>query len=77
MARSLGNKIKTNKEAFNALEDYWATVRIGYLREIPMPVKKEIERIYREEVDPGFLPNYFCSACFFAACERLIKYFKL
>lgn len=73
----MAKKVKTNKDIFKELEPHWATVRVGYIRDIPTEVKKEIERIYKAEIDPTFLPNYFCNGCFFNAIERLIKYYGL
>ena len=67
----------TNKEKFKILEPWWSTVRIGYIREIPIDVKQEIERIYRAEIDPNFVANYYCKACYFDCIKRLIKFYDL
>lgn len=67
----------TNKQKFASLEQHWATVRIGYIREIPPNVKDEIERIYKEDIEPTWLPNKYCKACYFDAIERLIKFYQL
>lgn len=66
-----------NKIKFQSMEDYWATARLDYLRDIPMEAKKEIERIYREEIDPNFFANYFCSACYLNCIKRLINHFQI
>lgn len=70
-------EINLNKQAFCLLEQWWSTVRIGYIREIPNDVKQEIERIYRAEIDPNFVANHYCKACYFDCIKRLIKFYKL
>lgn len=67
----------SNKQKFAMLEQHWASVRLGYIREIPNDVKNEIERIYKEELEPTWLPNKYCKACYFTAIERLIRFFEL
>jgi hypothetical protein len=67
----------TNKDKFKELEPHWATVRLGYLREIPMEVKKEIESIYKSEIDSTFFANYYCKGCFYNIIERLIRFYDL
>lgn len=66
-----------NKEKFISLESEWATVRVGFIRELSQESKNEIERIYKEEIDPSWLPNKWCKACYFDAIKRLINWFKL
>lgn len=66
-----------NKSAFVQIEYYWHTVRHDQLRELPGDVKSEIERIYKEELDPKWLPNMYCKGCFFKAIKDLIYHFKL
>ena len=67
----------THKERFQKLEHYWATVRVGYIRDIPTNVKDEIEAIYRAEIEPNWIPNKYCKGCYFEAIERLIKFYNL
>lgn len=71
------SKYEKNKAAFVAIEYDWSTVKIGYLRELSMVAKSEIERIYKEELDQSWLPNRYCKGCYFKAIEELIYHFKL
>ena len=71
------SKYEKNRAAFIAIEYHWATVKIGYLRELQIEGRNEIERIYREELDPNWLPNRYCKGCYFKAVEDLIYHFKL
>ena len=71
------SKYEKNKSAFVAIEYSWATVKIGYLREITIEAKNEIERIYKEELDQNWLPNRYCKGCYFKAIQDLIYHFKL
>jgi len=71
------NKYEKNKATFLAIEYYWHTVRIGYIREITAEVKIEIERIYKEQLDPTWLPNRYCKGCYFKAVQDLIYHFQL
>jgi CRISPR/Cas system-associated exonuclease Cas4 (RecB family) len=64
--------MQTNKQSFLKYENEWMTVRVGYLREITTECKNEIERIYKEEIDPNWLPNKWCKACYYDAIRRLI-----
>ena len=66
-----------NKASFLAIESEWKTVRIGYIRSLSGEAKAEIERIYREELDQKWLPNRYCSGCYFKAIEELIYHFNL
>ena len=70
-------KIKTNKEKFIDLQYHWETVRVGFLKSLEPAVKNEIERIYKEEIDPRWLPNSYCKGCYFTAVQRLIEHFNL
>ncbi len=67
----------TNKQAFINIEYHWHTVRADFLRSLEPDIKKEIERIYKEEIDAGWNPNYFCGGCFLKAIKQLIKHFEL
>jgi hypothetical protein len=69
--------INLNKQSFLILEPHWATVRIGYIRDLPLSAKDEIERIYKQEIEPTWLPNKWCNACYFDAIQRLIKWYEL
>ena len=66
-----------NRAKFQSLESHWGTVRIGHLRSLEGDVKAEIERIYKEELDPRWLPNRYCSGCYFKAIQDLILHFIL
>jgi len=70
-------KYEKNREAFIAIEYSWHTVRIGYIRDLDQQARYEIERIYREELDQSWLPNRYCSGCYFKAVEDLIHHFHL
>ena len=69
--------VNLNKQAFIALQYHWETVKVGFLKSLEPDVKNEIERIYKEEIDPRWLPNTYCKGCYFTACQRLIEHFKL
>ncbi len=56
-----------NKQTFVKYENEWMTVRNGFLRDLTMECKNEVERIYKEEVDINWLPNKWCKACYFDA----------
>ena len=66
-----------NRRKFQELESHWGTVRIGHLKSLDGEVKVEIERIYKEELDPRWLPNRYCSGCYFKAVQDLIQHFFL
>lgn len=66
-----------NRARFQAIESHWGTIRMGYLKSIEGEVKAEIESIYREELDPKWLPNRYCSGCYFNAVKDLIHHFIL
>ena len=71
------SQYQINREKFQALEVHWGTVRIGYLKSLDGAIKYEIERIYREELDARWLPNRYCSGCYFKAVQDLINHFYL
>lgn len=66
-----------NKEKFISYENEWMTVRVGYIRDLSMEFKDELERIYKEEIDINWLPNRWCKACYYDAIRRLIIKFAL
>ena len=66
-----------NRAQFMELEKYWGTVRLGFLNSLDGEIKLQIEHIYREELDPRWLPNKFCSGCYFNAVRDLIHHFIL
>lgn len=66
-----------NRQKFQALEEHWGTVRIGHLKSLDAEIKLEIERIYKEELDPRWMPNRYCSGCYFNAIKDLILHFFL
>ena len=66
-----------NRQAFLAIESHWGTVRADFIRSLEPSIKVEIERIYRQEIDAGFVPNTFCSGCYWKACKELINHFNL
>lgn len=70
-------RYEKNRAAFLSIQYHWETVKIGYLREIDGVAKNEIERIYKEELDPKWLPNRYCKGCYFNAINDLIYHFKL
>jgi CRISPR/Cas system-associated exonuclease Cas4 (RecB family) len=67
----------THRERFIQLENHWATVRVGYIRDMPQAVRDEIEVIYRAEIEPNWIPNKYCKGCYFEAIERLIKFYDI
>jgi len=67
----------TNKEAFVKYENEWMTVKVGYIRDLSLEFKDELERIYKEEIDTNWFPNRWCKACYYDAIRRLIIKFEL
>lgn len=66
-----------NRDRFIELQQHWASVKLGYLKSLDATVKFEIEKIYREELDQRWLPNRYCSGCYFNAIKELIHHFIL
>jgi hypothetical protein len=66
-----------NRAKFIDLEQYWSSVRLGYLKSLDGEIKLKIEQIYREELDQRWLPNRFCSGCYFNAIKELMHHFIL
>ena len=69
--------MENNKQTFLKYENEWMSVKVGYIRELTMECKSEVERIYRQEIDQNWLPNKWCKACYFDAIRRLIIKFDL
>lgn len=65
------------KKEFIKFEFDWGTARLGYLRTMTHETKQAVERIYREEIDPRWLPNQYCSGCYLTAIKRLIELYEL
>jgi len=66
-----------NRAKFLELEPYWASVRLGYLKSLDAEIKLKIEHIYKAELDPKWLPNRYCSGCYYNAVKELIHHFIL
>jgi hypothetical protein len=66
-----------NRAKFLELEQHWSSVRLGYLKSLDAEIKLQIEHIYREELDQRWLPNRYCSGCYFNAVKELIHHFIL
>ena len=66
-----------NRNKFISLESHWDTVRIGHLKSLDAETKLQIESIYKSEIDPKWLPNRYCSGCYFNAIKELIHHFIL
>jgi hypothetical protein len=62
----------TNKQTFLKYENEWMTVKIGYIRDLSLEFKDQLERIYKEEIDQNWLPNRWCKSCYYDAIRRLI-----
>jgi hypothetical protein len=65
----------TLKERFLAIEHEWATVRVGYIRELSPAAKLELEAIYRELYGAQWFPNRFCKSCYFEGIQQMIETF--
>lgn len=50
------------------------SVRIGYLRNIPIHILNRYEEIYRSYLDPNYILTVWCSACVMDMMKRLIMY---
>lgn len=50
------------------------SVRIGFLRNIPIQILNRYETIYRQYLDPNFILTAWCSACVMDMMKRLIMY---
>ena len=68
---------QSNKEEFIKFEFDWGTARLDYVRTLLPETKLAIERIYREEIDPRWIPNQYCSSCYLTAIKRLIQLYDL
>jgi len=66
-----------NRAKFMELEQHWSSVRLGYLKSLDAEIKMQIETIYKEELDPKWLPNKYCTGCYFNAVKDLILHFFL
>ena len=66
-----------NRAKFIELEQHWSSVRLGYLKSLDAEIKMQIETIYKEELDPKWLPNKYCTGCYFNAVKDLILHFFL
>jgi len=66
-----------NRAKFLELEQHWSSVRLGYLKSLDAEIKMQIETIYKEELDPKWLPNKYCTGCYFNAVKDLILHFFL
>ena len=66
-----------NRAKFMELEPYWGSARLGYLKSLDAEIKLKIEHIYREELDQRWLPNRYCSGCYFNAVKDLMHHFIL
>ena len=65
----------TPKERFLAIEHEWATVRVGYIRELTPEGKAELERIYFDTFGQQWVPNRYCKSCYFEGIQQLIEHF--
>ena len=50
------------------------SVRIGFLRNIPIDVLNRYETIYRTYLDPNYILTAWCSACVMDMMKRLLAY---
>lgn len=50
------------------------SVRIGFLRNIPIHILNRYESLYRQYLDPNFILTAWCSACVMDMMKRLIMY---
>lgn len=66
-----------NRAKFLELEPHWSSVRLGYLKSLDGEIKLQIEQIYKAELDPKWMPNRYCSGCYFNAIKDLIYHFIL
>lgn len=51
------------------------SVRIGYLRNIPIHILNRYESLYRQYLDPNFILTAWCSACVMDMMKRLVMYY--
>ena len=64
--------MQTNKQTFLKYESEWMTVKVGYIRDLSLEFRNELERIYKEEIDINWFPNRWCKSCYYDAIRRLI-----
>ena len=50
------------------------SVRIGFLRDIPIHILNRYEQLYRSYLDPNYILTAWCSACVMDMMKRLIMY---
>ena len=60
-----------------SFESEWGIARLDQMRSLSPDAKAQIERIYREEIDPRWLPNKGCGSCYLPAIKRLIELYEL
>lgn len=69
--------MQTNKQTFLKYENEWMTVKVGYIRDLSLEFRNELESIYKEEIDTNWFPNRWCKSCYYDAIRRLIIKFEL
>jgi hypothetical protein len=50
------------------------SVRIGFLRNIPIHILNRYEQLYKSYLDPNFILTAWCSACVMDMMKRLVMY---
>jgi hypothetical protein len=67
----------TNEE-LKFIEDNIAnfeTVKVGYVKNIQLPVLYEYEKLYHKYIDPTYVLTAWCSNCCFLMIERLANFY--
>ncbi len=52
----------------------FTSVRLGFLRNIPIHILNGYESIYRRYLDPNYILTAWCSACVMDMMKRLVQY---
>lgn len=52
------------------------TVKLGFVKNLPLPVLSQYEAIYRAYLDPQYVVTPWCSACVFDMLKRLTNLFE-
>ena len=52
------------------------SVKLGFVRNMPLHILVGYEQIYKKYVDPGFVLVSWCGACIHDMFKRLVRYYE-
>ena len=59
--------IKNNIEVFK-------TIQVGFIKNLDTKLLTEFEKIYKENIDKGFVLQHWCNSCVFNMMKRLYEW---